>query len=83
MGQKIRKLRRLIRVRDGIIGNKMAEFSLVVEAPVCGYHAYMDQWEAAINTSLFFEHELGEHDFSERPTIVYIGSDRSFIIIYW
>ena len=53
--QKFRKLRRLIRVRDEIIGNKMVEFSLVVEAPVRGYHAYMDQWEAAINTSLFFE----------------------------
>ena len=38
----------------------MAEFSFVVEAPVCGYHAYMDQWEAAINTSLFFERELGD-----------------------
>ena len=36
---------------DEIIGNKMAEFSLVVETPVRGYHAYMDQWETAINTS--------------------------------
>ena len=53
--QKFRKLRLLIRVHDETIGNKMVEFSLVVEAPVRGYHAYLDQWEAAINTSLFFE----------------------------
>ena len=49
--RNIRKLRRLIiRVRGGIIGNKMAEFSLVAETLVRGYHAYMDQCEAAINT---------------------------------
>ena len=61
----------------------MAVFLLVVEAPVHGYHAYMDQWEAAINTSLFFERKLGEHDFNERPIRVYIGNDRSFMVIYW
>ena len=61
----------------------MAEFSLVVKAPVCEYHAYVDQWEAAINTSLFFERKLGEHDFNERPIRVYFGSDRSFMVIYW
>ena len=43
----IMKLRRLIRVHDGIIINKIAEFSLVVEAPVHGYHAFMG---AVINT---------------------------------
>ena len=55
----------------------MAEFSLMVEASVRGYHAYMDQWEAAINTSLFFERTLGEHDFmiSERHIRVYIGGN--------
>ena len=47
--RNIRKLRRLIKVRNGMIGNKMAEVSLVVEAPVHGYHVYMDQQEAAIN----------------------------------
>ena len=52
----------------------MAEFSLVVEAPIRSYHAYMDQWEAAINTSLFFERE------HERSTRVHIGSDRSFMV---
>ena len=46
----IRKLRQPIRVRDGIIRNKMLDFLLVVKAPVCGYHAHMDQGEAAINT---------------------------------
>ena len=30
-------------------------------APVRGYHAYMDQWEAEIDTALFFERELGEY----------------------
>ena len=42
--QNIRKLPRLIRVCDRILGNKMAEFSLVVEAPVHGYHVYIDEW---------------------------------------
>ena len=28
----------------------MLDFSLVVEAPIRGYHAYMDEWEAASNT---------------------------------
>ena len=50
--RKIRKLRQLIRVRGGIIGNKMAEFSLVVEASVRGHCACMDQWETAINPLL-------------------------------
>ena len=40
----------------------MAEFFLTVVAPVCGYHAYMEQWEAEIDTAFFFEHELGEYD---------------------
>ena len=30
-------------------------------APVRGYHAYMDQWEAEIDTALFFKRELGEY----------------------
>ena len=55
--QHIRKLRGLIRVRTEIIGNKMAEFSLVVEAPACGYHADMNQWEAAMITSIFFKRD--------------------------
>ena len=39
-----------------------------------GYHAYMEQWEAAVEqweaavgTTLYFERELGEHDFNEMP----------------
>ena len=43
----------------------------------------MNQWEAAINTSLFFKRELGEHDFDERPIRVFIGGDRSFLVIYF
>ena len=31
-------------------------------APVHRYTAYMDQWEAEIDTALFFKHELGEYD---------------------
>ena len=42
----------------------MAEFSLTVEAAVRGYHAYMEQWEAAVDTPLYFERELGERDDS-------------------
>ena len=30
-----------------------------------GYHAYMEQWEAAVDTTLYFELALGERDFSE------------------
>ena len=37
----------------------MAKFS---SASVRGYHAYMDQWEAEVGTSLVFERELGEHE---------------------
>ena len=40
----------------------MAEFSLTVGAAVCGYHAYMEQWEAAVDTTLYFECELSECD---------------------
>ena len=29
------------------------------------YHAYMEQWQAAVNTTLYFERELGERDFNE------------------
>ena len=32
---------------------------------VHGYHAYMEQWEAAVNTTLHFERQLGERDFKE------------------
>ena len=42
----------------------MAEFSLTVEAAVRGYHAYIVLWEAAVDTSLYFECELGERDDS-------------------
>ena len=49
---------------EWLIGNKMAEFSLMVEAAVCGYHAYMEQWEAAVGTTLYFERELDECDDS-------------------
>ena len=45
----------------------MAKFSLTVEAAVRGYHAYMEQWEAAVDTTLYFERELGERDFNEKP----------------
>ena len=61
----------------------MVKYSLVVETPVCGYHAYLDQWEAAINTSLFFERELGEHDFNKRPIKVYIGGGCCFMVRYF
>ena len=40
----------------------MAKFSLTVGAAVCGYHAYMEQWEAAVDTTLYFECELIECD---------------------
>ena len=30
----------------------MSEFSLTVEAAVRRYHAYMEQWEAAVGTTL-------------------------------
>ena len=40
----------------------MVEFSLTVGAAVCGYHAYMEQWEAAVDTTLYFECELSECD---------------------
>ena len=43
----------------------MAEFSLTVVASVRGYHTYMDQWEAEIDSALFFERELGEYDTIE------------------
>ena len=43
----------------------MAEFSLTVVAPVCGYNMYMDKSEAEIDTALFFEQELGEYDIIE------------------
>ena len=43
----------------------MAELSLTLVAPVRGYHAYMDQWEAETDTALFFEQELGEYDIIE------------------
>ena len=42
----------------------MAEFSLTIEAAVRGYHAYMEQWEAAADTTLYFKLELGERDDS-------------------
>ena len=42
----------------------MAEFSLTVEAAVHGYHAYMEQWEAAVDTTHYFKCELGERDNS-------------------
>ena len=42
----------------------MAVFSLMIVAPVREYHAYMDQWEAKINTALFFKHALGRYDIS-------------------
>ena len=29
------------------------------------YHAYMEQWKAAVNTTLYFERELGERNFNE------------------
>ena len=32
-----------------------------------GYHAYMEQWEAAADTTLYFECELGERDLNKRP----------------
>ena len=32
----------------------MAKFSLTVEAAVRGYHAYMEQWEAAVDTTLYY-----------------------------
>ena len=32
---------------------------------VHGYHAYMEQREAAVNTTLYFERQLGERDFNE------------------
>ena len=30
-----------------------------------GYRAYMEQWETAVDTTLYFERELGERDFNE------------------
>ena len=30
-----------------------------------GYHAYMEQWEAAVNTTVYFERILDERDFNE------------------
>ena len=42
----------------------MVKFSLTVEAAVRRYHADMEQWEAAVDTAHYFEHELGEHDSS-------------------
>ena len=29
------------------------------------YHAYMEQCEAAVNTTLYFERELGERDLNK------------------
>ena len=47
----------------------MGEFSLTVEAAVRGYHAYMEQWDAAVYTTLYFECELSECDDSlDSPT---------------
>ena len=43
----------------------MAEFSSTVVAPVRVYHVYMDQWEAEIDTTLFFVCELGQYDIIE------------------
>ena len=43
----------------------MAEFSLTLVAPVRGYHANMDQWEAEIDAALLFERELSEYDIIE------------------
>ena len=42
----------------------MAEVSLMVEAAVRGYHAYMEQLKAAVDTTLYFERELSEFDDS-------------------
>ena len=61
----------------------MAEFLLVVKAPVHEYHTYLDQWKAAIDTSLFFERELGEHDFNEKLIRVYIGGDCYMFHLYF
>ena len=49
------------------IRNKIAKLSLTVEAAVCGYHAHMEQWQAAVDTTPYFERELGEHDVKEKP----------------
>ena len=32
---------------------------------VHAYHAYIEQWEAAVNTTLYFERKLDERDFNE------------------
>ena len=42
----------------------MAKFSLTVKAADRGYHAYMEQWEAAVDIPLYFKLELGECDNS-------------------
>ena len=51
-----------IRVHAEKLGNqKWQYFSLTVATSVCSHHAYMDQWEAEIDTALFFECKLGEY----------------------
>ena len=36
----------------------------MVEAAVHGYHAYMEHWYAAVDTTLYFENEFSECDDS-------------------
>ena len=50
----------------------MAEFFLTVEAAIRGYHVYVDQWEAAVNTTVVFGRELGGNHFNERQNSVLI-----------
>ena len=50
----------------------MAVFSLTVVEPVHRYHAYMDQWEAEIDTAHFFEREVGEYKISQRCKNLYL-----------
>ena len=45
---------------EQLLENKMPKFSLTVEAAVRGHRAYMEQQEAAVDTTLYFERELGE-----------------------